>query len=77
MTEGQRAAVKELLQEIELEEAIHRKKMEGRRQELMRFVPYFESYGEMYQFIAENTMSLEQFCKDMFEARKIFDATHQ
>lgn len=73
MTDGQLAAVKELLQLIELEEMVHRQKMRKRRQELMEFVPFFESYGEMYQVIRQNTPSLADFCLDMAEARSIWD----
>ena len=72
MNPTQMAAVKELLQEIELEQKMHEIHMEKRRQELMAFVPYFDDYREMYSFIKKNTPNLEAFCRDINEALPIF-----
>lgn len=72
MNQEQADAVKVILAAIKATQAQYQDDMARLRSELLSNVVHFDTYGEMYEFIKQNTPSLEAFNRDMLDASAIF-----
>lgn len=77
MNEEQAQNVRKVLDKIQAVQVQYEADMKRLRAELLGNVQHFDTYGEMYSFIKQNTPDLATFNRDMLDATRIFWENHE